>query len=272
MDKEQLKALGVPEDLHGEASLAEIKDLPALAKSYVETKRLVGASIRIPGKDASAEDQKAFREKLKAGVPDLVELPADPAKFAEAEGMIFERLGRPKDVKEYPALKDLKIEVGELKIDETQLRTYAHKLGMTKKQFAEFAKEAVAEKQTIANLSSESRKALRTKLGDAFDDRLLAAANAAKKFGASDATVTAIRTGNVPDETAEAWMGVAKATGTPGSQFNGEEGGSKKMTPGEAKDALAELRKNPALMDKTHPDQKRLTDKLLALTEIAYST
>jgi hypothetical protein len=271
MTPEEMTKLGIPADLHGEASLTEIKDLSGLAKSYVETKRLVGGSIRIPGKDAGEAAVKEFKEKIRTAVPDLVEVPADPAKFAEVEGMLFEKLGRPKEAKEYPALKDAKIEVPpEIKIDEDGLRAVAHKLGMTKKQFSEFAKGVVEEKIKASQLSSEARAALKKDLGDAFDDRLLAAATAAQKFGASEALVTAIRTGNVPAEQAKLWIGVAKSTGVQGSEFNRENGGSGKMSPGEALEAIAELRKNPALMDKNHPEQKRLTEKLLKLGEIAY--
>jgi hypothetical protein len=271
MTPEEMTKLGIPADLHAEASLVEIKDLGGLAKSYVETKRLVGGSIRIPTKDAGEADHKAFKEKLRSAVPDLIEVPADPAKFAEVEGMLFEKLGRPKDLKEYPALKDAKIEVpAEIKIDEDSLRGIAHKLGMTKKQYAAFAQGVVEEKIKAASLSSEARTALKKELGDAFDDRLLAAASAAKKFGASEELVTALRTGNVPSEQAKLWIGVAKSTGVQGSEFNRESGGSGKMSPGEALEAIAELRKNPALLDKNHPEQKRLTEKLLKLGEIAY--
>lgn len=272
MTKDEMVALKIPEDLHENPTLKEVKDIPTLAKVLVDTKAFVGSSIRIPGKDAGEEDKKAFREKLKTSVPDLVELPADPTKFAEVEGQIFERLGRPKDAKEYPGLKDSGIEVpGEVKLEETELRAIGHRLGMTKKQYLAFAKGVVEERSKEAALKSEARAALKTKLGDAFDERLGAAAAAAKKLGASEAMVTALRTGNVPADQAELWIGVAKSIGTEGGEFNKDrESGKGKMTPNEAKAQLSEIRNNPALMDRGHPDQKRLTEKLVELTRIAY--
>lgn len=275
MTKEELTALKIPEELHTNATLLEVKDIPTLAKVLVDTKAMVGSSIRIPGKDAGEADVKAFKEKMRAAVPDLVEVPADPVKFAEVEGMLFEKLGRPKNAKEYPGLKDSKIDVpDEIKVDETELREIGHKLGMTKKQYLTFAKGVVDEKIKGAQLTSEARGALKKELGEAFDDRLTAAAAAAQKLGASEAMVTALRTGNVPAEQARIWINVAKSIGTEGAELGRDGGGGDgkgRMTPAEAKDQIAELYRNPALHDKNHSEQKRLTEKLLKLTEIAYS-
>lgn len=271
MTPEEMQKFGIPTELHGNETLLQAKDIPSLAKMLIDNKALVGSSIRIPGPDAGDEDKKAFRTKLKEKVPDLVEVPADPAKFAEVEGMLFERLGRPKDAKEYPALKDLGVQVpAEIKIEEQQLRDYAHGLGMTKKQFAELAKATVAERVKASQMTSEARAVLKKELGDAFDERLLAAAAAAKKMGASDAEVDSIRTGNVPPHTARNWINVAKAIGAEGSEFGREGGGATKMTPAEAQAQIAELYNNKALFEKSHPDNKRLALKLVDLTRIAY--
>jgi hypothetical protein len=272
MTKEELAALKVDPSLHDDPTLKEIKDIPTALKVLVDTKAHVGASIRIPGPDAGEADRTAFRERLMKSVPDLVELPADPTKFQAAEGQIFERLGRPKEAKEYPSLKDAKIELPEgVKVDEDQLRSYAHKLGFTKKQYATFAAEAVKERASLVALQSEARAALKKELGDAFDDRLTAAAVAAKKLGASEEMVNALKSGNVPAEQAKLWIGVAKSMGTEGGEFRQQEGGgSGKMTPDEAKTQIEEMYRNPAIHQKDHPDRVRLEQKLVKLHEIAY--
>jgi hypothetical protein len=89
---------GLPEDLRGEKALADFKDVGSLAKSYVETKRLVGDAVRIPKADAKPEELAAFHRKL--GVPEtpdkyevkLPDLPAghpawSPEKVASARVM-----------------------------------------------------------------------------------------------------------------------------------------------------------------------------------------
>lgn len=271
MKPEEMKALGIPEALHGEASLAEIKDVAGLSQAFVDTKKLVGGSIRIPGKDAGPEVHTAFRAKISEALPDLVEVPADPAKLAEVESSILGRLGTPKEAKEYPALATLKIEVPTgVNVDEANIRDIAHKLKMTRSQFKQFAEGVVAERVKAAGMESEARKALKVELGDAFDDRLLAAAHAAQKMGADEATVTAIRTGNVPAGTAKQWIGVANAIGMKGSNFNPENGGSGKMSPAEAQIAINELYTNPALTDKNHSSNKDLVKKLSDLHAIVY--
>lgn len=65
---------GLPADLAGEKALADFKDLPALAKSYLETKRMVGDAVRLPKPDAKPEEWTEFHKKL--GVPD------SPDKYA----------------------------------------------------------------------------------------------------------------------------------------------------------------------------------------------
>lgn len=58
----------LPDDLKADPSLASFKDVPSLAKSFVETKKLVGQKgLRLPD-DNDAEGQAAFRKAL--GVPD----------------------------------------------------------------------------------------------------------------------------------------------------------------------------------------------------------
>lgn len=262
----------LPEDLRNSEAIKDFKGVDGLVKSYVEAKSFLGNAIRIPGPDAPAEDLAAFREKLKKAIPDLVELPADPTKFAEVEGMIFERLGRPKEAKAYPTLKDSKIEIIDgVQVDEESLRATAIKLGFTKKQYLDFAREVVAERAQAVKLNTEARQALKKELGEAFDDRLSAAAMAAKKLGASEDVVKALRNGNVPSEQAKLWIGVAKALGTEGAELGAQGGsGDGKMTPAEARAQIDELYRNPAMQDARSPIHADLVKKLHQLTAIGY--
>lgn len=67
----------LPDGLRAEPSLQSFKDKDpaALAESFVHAQRLVGGSIRIPGKDAKPEDLTKFQQTLRThlGVPDKVE-------------------------------------------------------------------------------------------------------------------------------------------------------------------------------------------------------
>jgi len=48
----------LPTELQSEKSLQSFKDLPALAKSYVEAQKMIGGSIRLPKPDAPPEERE----------------------------------------------------------------------------------------------------------------------------------------------------------------------------------------------------------------------
>ena len=60
-----------PEELRGEKVFDQIKDIPTLAKNYVEGQKYIGGAIKIPAEGASKEEVAAFRQKL--GVPEKIE-------------------------------------------------------------------------------------------------------------------------------------------------------------------------------------------------------
>jgi len=60
-----------PEDIRGEKVFDQIKDIPTLAKNYVEGQKYIGGAVKIPGEGATKEELASFREKL--GVPTKVE-------------------------------------------------------------------------------------------------------------------------------------------------------------------------------------------------------
>lgn len=58
----------LPENIRGHASLKVIGSLPDLAKSYVETKAMIGKKLEAPGKNATPEQVAAWRKVV--GAPD----------------------------------------------------------------------------------------------------------------------------------------------------------------------------------------------------------
>lgn len=55
---------GLPDDLRTEKSLEAIKDVGGLAKSYVESQKMIGGSVRLPKEGATPEEIDAFHTKL----------------------------------------------------------------------------------------------------------------------------------------------------------------------------------------------------------------
>lgn len=260
MTSEELEKLGIPKDLHETPLLKEVKDLPTLAKVAVDLKAYQGSSIRIPGPEASEDDKKSFNEKLKKANPNLFEMPADQAEAAKVEDTLFERLGKPKDRTGYPALKDLGIET---KMDEEGLRQQAAELGLTKKQYERMAKSTAKIAEERNQKESALAGELRKELGQAFEERLTAAAVLAKKAGLPDEFVQKLKNGAVPVAEAKGWIALAKGMNTEPGELGGQpSGGSSKITPAEAKERIAELYRNPALFDKSHPQHDELVKKL----------
>jgi len=61
----------LPDDLKGDPSLKDFKDIAGLAKTYVETKKMVGNSIRIPKSDAPEADwERDVFSKLRPAKPE----------------------------------------------------------------------------------------------------------------------------------------------------------------------------------------------------------
>jgi hypothetical protein len=89
----------LPEDLKSSKSLERYKDVPALAKAYLEVEKKIGTPMARPGADAKPEDVARWREANGVpAAPDAYEFPegADP-KAIEAFRSEFHKLGIPAD-------------------------------------------------------------------------------------------------------------------------------------------------------------------------------
>lgn len=258
----------LPEALRADPVLKDFKDPGALAQSYVETKRLVGGSLRPPGPEASPEARKEFADKLLATVPGLVYLPEDEAARAEVEGAVWSKLGRPKAPGEYVPPKDVELPTEALEA----LRTEAAEEGLTRKQFEARAKRAAALLEQRGRTAVEMKAALKRELGAAYDERMGQAVAVAEKVGFPKALVQALKAGEVDLDTFKAISAVAKGFGQSvevGHQGGGAGGGGG-MTPSEAQVRMAEIRANPAYFDPSKADHKVLQAKMLELAKFAY--
>jgi hypothetical protein len=228
----------LPEALRAEASLASFKDVGSLAQSYVETKKLVGASIRPPGPDASPEVRKEFIDKLQKAAPELIYAPEkadEPVLNA-----LWKRLGKPEKPEEYALDEETAKSV-----NAEELRALAAKTGLTKGQFAELAKTMAAANTEASKKHREAHEALDKEWGAAKDDRLKAAAAVAHKLGMSEAAVKGILERTAPAEQLKFLHSVAQAVGTDPKELNRQrDGGAVAMTPGDARAALNEIMAN----------------------------
>ncbi len=261
----------LPEDLKAEAMFKDIPDVPTLAKVARDLKAFQGTAIRIPGQDAGPEARKEFLGKLTEKVPELVLVPEDEKARAEVEESIYQRLGKPKDAKEYSleAVKDALKDLPEgLKLNEEELRATAAGLGLTKKQFAALAKAVGTTTAGAMKAAAEADAALRKEWGSAYDERTAQARAAAAKLGVPEAEVA-----RMPPQLLRVFANAAKAVGGETRQVGGQVGGAGgAMTPAEAAAQRAEIRGRKEFWDTSINAAltETLRKKDLELAELQY--
>lgn len=182
----------IPEQYAEEASLSaeQVADLPALIDQFVNSQRLVGSSIRIPGENADDDDKKRFYEKL-MGVDGVTRIPGTDADD-DAMGQFYNKLGRPEKAGEYeiftPDPKDLPdgIKLGE-DLNNDAFKETAHKLGLSANQvkgLSQWYTEDSIEKATAdAAKTTEAMDALKKEYGNQFEGRIEMAKSVINKFG-----------------------------------------------------------------------------------------
>lgn len=249
----------LPDELKAEPSLVDFKDesemipMPInVAKSFVHTKKLVGA--------------------------DVIKMPTTDEERME----LYSKLGRPESDELYvlQAAADINPKVQEsLDKDSSWFRKTAHELGLSDKQatalYAGFTKQ-MSDKynETIQlaeqdNINTEIQ--LRTEYGTAYDGKNVLMQRAMQEIGGSE-FMELIKTSGVVknpvfvramfkvgDMMAED-LGLDKSTG------------ALIKSKASAKDELVSLMAHKAYLDGTHPEHKSLVQKVATLNQQLYGT
>lgn len=250
----------LPEDLRENPALVQFNDVADLAKSYVETKSMVGNSLRIPNADAGDEAYGKFIDDLVTKVPNVMLKPdlANPEQSDE----FFKTLGVPDDFSKYenPEGATLDTEV------EAELRQMLHKARLTPSQYqavinqmSEMNAQALENNTTVRQ---EDLKTLDAEWGNAKEDRLAAARKTNEEFfpGRDFETLNSA-------EIKGLYQVHASVTGT-GMQAAAQPASvSTRLTPQEAESAAQEILRNPALYKDDTPaaEKKRMMDKVIKL-------
>lgn len=157
----------LPDDIKGHPSLQSIKDIGSLAKSYIHGQSMIGA------------------EKI----------PAPNEKWtAEQWAEHYDRLGRPKDFKEYGPPKDLQTSFKpDGKVMEDFQKTF-HELGLTKPQaekllgkYFSFMDQTSKEFNTrLGTDRTTTESALKAEWGEDYQKQMTLVAGAMTKFGSPE--------------------------------------------------------------------------------------
>ncbi len=246
----------IPAELAQDPSIANIKDLPSLVKSYISAQSMVGA--------------------------EKIALPSGKNDTPEYWNQIYDKLGRPKDPEGYqfdkPPLPDGLAYNDGL---EKSFKKACHELGILPKQaqgLFKFYNDFVLESYKAASEASErayeeGEKKVREIFGSKADEAILGANRVLKTFGGSPEEVAAVaeRYGNDPlivAMLARIERGLredALVRGEkPDTELTGRDAEAKK------KDILYN-KNNPlheAYVDKKHPRHQEALDTVMRLNDI----
>lgn len=263
----------LPEDLRSDTSLKDIKDVGALAKSYVNAQRMIGNSVRIPSADAPKEQIEAFYKQV-TNVPGIMVAPDETNEQSMDE--FYNRMGRPASSNEYKINLPEGVEINnEILAEFTGL---AHKLGLNNKQVEAIAHFELQKEQAMHEMSEQSRaraeEALKKNWGAEFDVRMNTAKEVVRiyseKFPDAMQEVVNGPAGNNP-----AVIAMLAELGRHLSEkgvINPETSKRFGMSSDEAMEILSDIKNNPShpYRNPTHPEHKAAKEKVDKLYRIAY--
>lgn len=247
---------GLSEELKGNASLQDFKDLNSLAEGFIHTKALVGNSLRPPGEDASLEDKQAFQQKLMDKNLGLIYKPDTTNSEAMLEH--YKILGMPEDAGGYTQIEGIEAErFG-------QIAALAHAAGVSDKQMQTVLGEMVASDKAQFEISESERRVgldqLKGEWGEAFDQKSARAAAVAKATNAPPALQEALGNGGVNADVLR-WMdGLAASMGQEGSPLASQIGAVTSETKEELQGQFDEITRR--LISKTETLSARESETL----------
>jgi hypothetical protein len=220
--------------------LKDVASVEDLATQLVNAQGLIGNSIRIPSENASAEDHAAFRERLRAQVPGLVEVNDDPDAFSAA----MRTFGAPESADGYQLPQ---IEGENLKPVQG-FNEWAHEANLTQEQFNTVAtrfteaQHAAAEEAAVRHNSA--MELLHREWGYAFEERSQLALDMARRSGAPEDFVTAMENNAVPAEWVKYMAAMGQQYGAEADLGADRRDGAGEMTPAEAQAQHDEIMAN----------------------------
>lgn len=248
-----------------------IKDVSGLAKQFVDLQSHLGNSIRVPSAEAGDADRAAFYEKIQKHAPDLMPKPTDD----ESKAAIWQTLGTPEQASEYDVQvpEALAGAVGDDRVN--MLREVAHKHRLTKDQFQGVVSEILGADaqsyQAAVEAQQQGHAALKSKWGEAYEQRMSNVNNLLQQTGAPESLAKAVAEGNI-DASALEWIYNMsdRVSQDEGSNLSRDQGNGK-LTPHEAESQMSEIlnNKHHPYWDAGHPDHKRAVDLMTKLGRAA---
>lgn len=254
----------LPEELRSDPALKDFKDVGTLAKSFRDTKQMIGNMVRIPGEDASQDDLLSFRQRMMERDPSLMVKP-DPSD-EEGMALVYKALGRPDEPSQYTAPEG---------VDEQQfgdITRLAHEAGVGDKQLQHVLGGIVARDKAAYETREAERSrdiaVLKGEWGEAFEQKNERAAKLAKATGAPEELVNAVSNNQVGAQTLRWLDKLASSIGAEGNPLSADIGSVTTESRDEIEAQRDELTRKLITDDSiSHTERERLQQKLIKLNE-----
>lgn len=254
----------LPPELRDDPSLKDVTDVATLAKRFIDTKSMVGRSVRLPTDDAGKETIEEFTTRVLQNEhlplmrkPD----PEDPTSLDQ----VYDALGRPKEPGEYETPE------GADPYMFGTLANKAHELGLTKQQFEQLAQAQLQETnqlvQQVESKRTQELEQLRGEWGGAFEEKVHRSHNMVKALGGHEQLEAALENGTVDAGTLRFLDTVAKQLGGEGTQIAKQFDQVTKSTPDELRQRRDELTQRLLSESLTSKQREDLQSKILQFSE-----
>ena len=254
----------LPDTLRDNPSLADVKDIGALAQRYVDTKAMVGNSVRIPTDEAGDEAISAFASRVLEH-QNLGLMKKPDLENAESMADVYNSLGRPEDAGGYVAPEGVDAEAF------GALAGTAHELGMSKKQFEAISQKHNELTQNQIGAMVKERDAglaqLQGEWGLAYNEKVERAASIVKQLGGHAGIEGALAGNNVDAPTLRLLDTIATQLGAEGSPMANQVNNVSQPTTDELRQKRNEVTQRLIKENLTPREQKDLQDRLVSLSE-----
>lgn len=250
--------------------VTESPDFETFVKTAQELKSYQGASLRIPGPEASDEDRAAFHAKLAERVPGVYYMP-DPEN-AEQRAALQRKMGAPDDAAGYTFTAP---EGGDLDEGLTaQYREWSNELNLTQHQADEIYKRFNTYQLAAINEMKGGHTAalneLKTELGVTYPDRIKKINFLLSQYPDTEQMQASMNNDEFPPHVVRLFNKMADQLLGEGMQMVGsQQQQSTGLPPEEARARAAEVRAHPAFLDDHHPEHAEMVRKHLEYMKMA---
>lgn len=244
--------------------VTEAPDFATFVKTAQDLKAYQGASLRIPGPEASAEDRTAFHAKLAEKVPGVYYMP-DPENADQVKAL-RRKLGAPDDAAGYTFTAP---EGGDLDEGLTaQYRTWVNDLDMSQEQadtiYKNFNEYQLAAINGMKGEHQGKLNELKAELGVTYPDRIKKINFLLSKYPGTEVMQESMLKDEFPPHVVRLFSQMSDQLLGEGMQMVGAAGQEPTgVNPEEARNRAAEVRAHPAFLDDHHPQHAEMVKKHL---------